>query len=104
MTHSARSRLVKVSRVFELENTRLLWSTLQRCVYLLDFLHKTDSVVQAIDLSSTEDPIMYDSRAAVYEKLGQTKDALLDSKKVVHLFPERWQVGHFQSYSHHPMK
>ncbi|KAG9316807.1 hypothetical protein JVU11DRAFT_2872 [Chiua virens] len=35
--------------------------------------------------------IVYDSRAAIYEKLGDHKAALLDSKRVVDLAPDRWQ-------------
>ncbi|KAH7925539.1 hypothetical protein BV22DRAFT_1088860 [Leucogyrophana mollusca] len=34
---------------------------------------------------------IYDSRAAVYEKIGNFKAALRDSKKVIDLAPERWQ-------------
>ncbi|KAG2345666.1 hypothetical protein BDR05DRAFT_930326 [Suillus weaverae] len=35
--------------------------------------------------------IVYDSRAAVHEKLGNNKAALLDAKKVVDTAPDRWQ-------------
>ncbi|CAL1695074.1 unnamed protein product [Somion occarium] len=42
------------------------------------------------------DPNVYDSRAAVHEKLGNTKEALLDSKKVIDLSPQRWQ-GYFRA-------
>ncbi|KAG8214102.1 hypothetical protein J3R82DRAFT_10861 [Butyriboletus roseoflavus] len=35
--------------------------------------------------------IIYDSRAAVHEKLGNLKAALLDSKRVIDLAPDRWQ-------------
>ncbi|KAG1815957.1 uncharacterized protein BJ212DRAFT_1481016 [Suillus subaureus] len=35
--------------------------------------------------------IVYDSRAAVHEKLGNHKAALLDAKKVVDTAPDRWQ-------------
>ncbi|KAH9937265.1 uncharacterized protein B0H18DRAFT_950178 [Fomitopsis serialis] len=34
---------------------------------------------------------LYDSCAAVKEKLGKTKDALRDSKRVIDLAPQRWQ-------------
>ncbi|KIM71428.1 hypothetical protein PILCRDRAFT_830339 [Piloderma croceum F 1598] len=34
---------------------------------------------------------IYDSRASVYEKLGQPKDALRDAKKVIELAPGQWQ-------------
>ncbi|KIJ18540.1 hypothetical protein PAXINDRAFT_71376 [Paxillus involutus ATCC 200175] len=34
---------------------------------------------------------IYDSRAAVHEKLGNHKAALLDSKRVIELGPDRWQ-------------
>ncbi|OSX67276.1 hypothetical protein POSPLADRAFT_1042521 [Postia placenta MAD-698-R-SB12] len=45
---------------------------------------------QAIVLGPNEFSI-YDSRAAVFEKLGRVKDALRDSKKVIDLGPQRWQ-------------
>ncbi|KZT02421.1 uncharacterized protein LAESUDRAFT_738717 [Laetiporus sulphureus 93-53] len=35
---------------------------------------------------------LYDSRAAIYERQGKTKDALRDSKKVIDLAPQRWQI------------
>ncbi|KAG2148519.1 hypothetical protein BD769DRAFT_1412694 [Suillus cothurnatus] len=35
--------------------------------------------------------IVYDSRAAVHEKLGNNRAALLDAKKVVDIAPDRWQ-------------
>ncbi|OAX42277.1 hypothetical protein K503DRAFT_766924 [Rhizopogon vinicolor AM-OR11-026] len=35
--------------------------------------------------------IVYDSRAAVHEKLGNYKAALIDAKKVVDTAPDRWQ-------------
>lgn len=35
--------------------------------------------------------IVYDSRAAVHEKLGNNKAALMDAKKVVDTAPDRWQ-------------
>ncbi|KAI0079633.1 hypothetical protein K474DRAFT_1617476 [Panus rudis PR-1116 ss-1] len=38
-----------------------------------------------------KDPIVYESRAAVYEKLGRLKESLLDSKKAIDLNPQRWQ-------------
>ncbi|TFK40847.1 hypothetical protein BDQ12DRAFT_734033 [Crucibulum laeve] len=34
---------------------------------------------------------IYDSRAAVYEKLNRGKDALRDAKKTIDLAPDRWQ-------------
>ncbi|KAI0375212.1 hypothetical protein BV20DRAFT_960306 [Pilatotrama ljubarskyi] len=34
---------------------------------------------------------IYDSRAAVYQKLGKLKDALRDAKAVIDLHPDRWQ-------------
>lgn len=40
--------------------------------------------------------IIYDSRAAVYERLGNLKAALLDSKRVIDLAPDRWH-GYFRS-------
>ncbi|KAI6125707.1 hypothetical protein EV401DRAFT_1936883, partial [Pisolithus croceorrhizus] len=44
----------------------------------------------AIDLQRDNFKI-YDSRAAVHEKLGNFKSALLDSKKVIDLAPAQWQ-------------
>ncbi|KAG6915151.1 hypothetical protein DXG01_013046 [Tephrocybe rancida] len=35
--------------------------------------------------------IIYDSRAAVYEKIGKPKEALRDSKSVIKLAPDQWQ-------------
>lgn len=40
---------------------------------------------------------MFDSRAATYEKLGRTKEALLDAKQAIKLSPEKWQVSHLCS-------
>ncbi|KIJ67887.1 hypothetical protein HYDPIDRAFT_25350 [Hydnomerulius pinastri MD-312] len=45
---------------------------------------------QAAELQS-DNFTVYDSRAAVHEKLGNIKAALLDSKRVIELAPERWQ-------------
>lgn len=45
---------------------------------------------QAIELQRN-DPRIYDSRAAIHEKLGNLKAALLDSKKVIDLAPAQWQ-------------
>ena len=39
-------------------------------------------------------PQVYDSRAAVYEKQGRKKEALIESKKVIDLYPKSWQVMH----------
>ena len=60
--------------------------------------------MKAINLSSTKDPAMYDYRVAIYEKLGRTKDALLDSRKVIQLFPERWQVSSLELHFHPRIK
>ena len=49
------------------------------------------SAHQALSLEANE-YTLYDSRAAVKEKLGKTKDALRDCKKVIDLAPQRWQV------------
>ena len=40
-----------------------------------------------------EDPNVYDCRAAVYEKLGKRREALLDCRKEIELGSTRWQVG-----------
>ncbi|KAI6032950.1 hypothetical protein F5J12DRAFT_797692 [Pisolithus orientalis] len=45
---------------------------------------------QAIELQGDNFRI-YDSRAAIHEKLGNLKAALLDSKKVIDLAPTQWQ-------------
>ncbi|KAH0828038.1 hypothetical protein J3R83DRAFT_3688 [Lanmaoa asiatica] len=45
---------------------------------------------QAAELQSSAF-IIYDSRAAVHEKLGNLRAALLDSKRVIDLAPDRWQ-------------
>lgn len=45
---------------------------------------------QAIELQRDNFRI-YDSRAAIHEKLGNLKAALLDSKKVIDLAPAQWQ-------------
>lgn len=46
--------------------------------------------MKAISLGS-DAVIVYDSRAAVHEKLGNNKAALIDAKKVVDITPDRWQ-------------
>ncbi|KAL4074140.1 hypothetical protein V8B97DRAFT_1863874 [Scleroderma yunnanense] len=45
---------------------------------------------EAVELQN-DDYRIYDSRAAVYERLGNLKAALLDSKKVIDLSPQHWQ-------------
>lgn len=45
---------------------------------------------QAVELNPNDSTIL-DSRAAVYERLGRTKEALLDSKQAIKLSPEKWQ-------------
>ncbi|KAJ3556438.1 hypothetical protein NM688_g2027 [Phlebia brevispora] len=45
---------------------------------------------EAISLGG-QDASVYDSRAAVYEKLGKKKEALLDSKQVIYLAPDLWK-------------
>ncbi|GJE85796.1 tetratricopeptide repeat protein [Phanerochaete sordida] len=47
-------------------------------------------LTQTIELHAS-DSTVFDSRAAVYERLGRTKEALLDSKQVIKLSPEKWQ-------------
>ncbi|KAI0361397.1 hypothetical protein OH77DRAFT_1468961 [Trametes cingulata] len=49
-----------------------------------------DCFSQALDLGG-DSATIYDSRAAVYQKLGKLKDALRDAKSVIDLHPERWQ-------------
>lgn len=48
-------------------------------------------LVQAIRQKGNEKSI-FDSRAAVFEKLDRTADALRDSKMVIDLVPSSWQV------------
>jgi len=48
-------------------------------------------VCQALQNGGSQQPIVYDSRAAIYEKLGRTKEALLDVKSAMRLAPNRWQ-------------
>jgi F-box/TPR repeat protein Pof3 len=45
---------------------------------------------QAIHLAPDQ-YILYDSRSAVYDRLGRPKDALRDAKQVITLAPDRWQ-------------
>jgi hypothetical protein len=54
--------------------------------------HFTINGPQAINLG-VGGPQIYDSRAAVYEKQGMTKEALLEAKKVIDLYPHSWQVS-----------
>lgn len=51
---------------------------------------------QAIRGNSNEKNL-FDSRAAVYEKLGLPWDALKDAKKVIDLAPKWWQVSWFDA-------
>ncbi|KAJ3499987.1 hypothetical protein NMY22_g19414 [Coprinellus aureogranulatus] len=46
---------------------------------------------EAIDSGGDKEYIIYDSRAAVLEKLGRLKDALKDARKAVEVAPEQWQ-------------
>ncbi|KAF5369513.1 hypothetical protein D9758_002775 [Tetrapyrgos nigripes] len=46
---------------------------------------------QALERGGSQQYIVYDSRAAAHEKLGNTKEALLDIKKTIQLAPNRWQ-------------
>jgi F-box/TPR repeat protein Pof3 len=46
---------------------------------------------QALNNGGENQYIIYDSRAAVYERLGNLKDALKDTKKTIGAAPERWQ-------------
>ncbi|KAL0069826.1 hypothetical protein AAF712_003096 [Marasmius tenuissimus] len=51
----------------------------------LEYLNK------AIDNGGHEEHVVFDSRSAVYAKLGETRLAILDAKKVIQLGPARWQ-------------
>ncbi|KAF8895464.1 hypothetical protein BD779DRAFT_1668736 [Infundibulicybe gibba] len=51
---------------------------------------------EAIQLGGDNQHIVYDSRAAVYERTGRHKEALRDAKKVIDIAPERWQ-GYYRS-------
>lgn len=55
------------------------------------------SANQALSLEANE-YTLYDSRAAVKEKQGKTKDALRDCKRVIDLAPQRWQVRSRSSF------
>ncbi|KAK7695316.1 hypothetical protein QCA50_002506 [Cerrena zonata] len=55
--------------------------------------HFTEAIQEGSQDSNVN---VYDSRAAVYEKLGKRKEALLDCKKVIELAPARWQ-GYLRS-------
>ncbi|KAF9013221.1 hypothetical protein BDQ17DRAFT_1231550 [Cyathus striatus] len=46
---------------------------------------------QALESGGESQYIVYDSRAAVHEKLDNPKDALRDAKKAIDLAPEKWQ-------------
>lgn len=46
---------------------------------------------KAIELGGDQQYLVYDSRAAVYEKLEKPKDALRDARKVIELAKDRWQ-------------
>ncbi|EDR13378.1 uncharacterized protein LACBIDRAFT_322978 [Laccaria bicolor S238N-H82] len=46
---------------------------------------------EALNNGGENQYIIYDSRAAVYEKLGNLRDALKDTKKTINTAPERWQ-------------
>lgn len=46
---------------------------------------------QALKHGGDQQYLVYDSRAAVYERLGKQKDSLRDAKKVIELAPNRWQ-------------
>ncbi|PCH33940.1 hypothetical protein WOLCODRAFT_130080 [Wolfiporia cocos MD-104 SS10] len=52
-----------------------------------------DLFTKAID-NGAKEYIVFDSRAAVYEKIGKTKESLRDSKRVIDLAPNRWQYDH----------
>lgn len=47
---------------------------------------------QAID-EVPDQKSFFDSRAAVFDKLDRTPDALKDAKKVIDLVPDSWQVS-----------
>ncbi|OCH94700.1 hypothetical protein OBBRIDRAFT_831531 [Obba rivulosa] len=53
------------------------------------------SFTAAID-SEPGEYTLYDSRAAVYQRLGKLREALLDCKTVIDLAPARWQ-GYYRS-------
>lgn len=49
------------------------------------------STLQAVENGGDKECIIYDSRAAVLEKLGRLKDALKDARKAIEVAPEQWQ-------------
>ncbi|ESK90443.1 f-box domain protein [Moniliophthora roreri MCA 2997] len=46
---------------------------------------------QALENGGNQQHIVYDSRAAVYEKMGKIREALMDAKDAIRLAPARWQ-------------
>ena len=46
---------------------------------------------QAIELGGDQEYMIFDSRAAVYEKLEKPKEALRDARKAIELAKDRWQ-------------
>lgn len=82
------------------DNWTTRWRCLRRWVITADYLINAGAYLanQALSLEANE-YTLYDSRAAVKEKLGKTKDALRDCKRVIDLAPQRWQVrGNFSIY------
>lgn len=62
---------------------------------LFTSLTPSDLRVQAIEKNNKQ-RLVFDSRAAVLDKLGRTKEALKDAKKVIDLEPGLWQVCRLQ--------
>ncbi|KAI0056085.1 hypothetical protein BV25DRAFT_1832541 [Artomyces pyxidatus] len=58
---------------------------------LQQYEEAVEAFTKAVNLAEDKAYNVYDSRAAVYLKLGNTKAALYDAKKVIDIAPEQWQ-------------
>ncbi|KAK7024399.1 hypothetical protein VNI00_016340 [Paramarasmius palmivorus] len=46
---------------------------------------------KAVQNGGDQQHVVYDSRAAIYEKMGKVREALMDAKRAIRLAPARWQ-------------
>ncbi|KAK7056883.1 hypothetical protein VNI00_002600 [Paramarasmius palmivorus] len=46
---------------------------------------------KALQNGGDQQHVVYDSRAAIYEKMGKVREALMDAKSAIRLAPARWQ-------------
>ncbi|KAF8967026.1 hypothetical protein BDZ97DRAFT_561623 [Flammula alnicola] len=56
-----------------------------------NFKEALDQFNKAIENGGQTNYTMFDTRAAVFSKLGETKEALKDAKKTIEVAPDRWQ-------------